>query len=510
MAEKVKLVVVGVVKEKMRRNEEFGDFIRRMREKYAEALEIIKKDNPFASVLARVCHHPCESKCRAGEGGDPIAIRNLKRFVTDYGLRNNLALKSKPAAKNKPGKVGIIGSGPAGLTCGFYLAQKGYKVDVFEKLPVIGGMLAVAIPEYRLPREILKTDVNYIKSSGVKIQTNKELGKDFTVEGLFKQGYKSIFIATGAHKSWKLNIPGENVKGVLPGMEALTSINLGKKINIGKQVGVIGGGNTAVDIARAVLRTGIPDSVTIFYRRTMIEMPAYEEEVKAALEEGIKIEFLVTPKKIISENGKLKSCEFLRMKLGQVDESGRRRPVPIKGSEFKAELDSLIVAIGEQPDVSFIQKRSALEVSGKGTFVVDPETLLTAREGVFAGGDLVTGPNTVVDAVASGKIAAESVDKFLRGEEIKRDYKLTRPSRYVEPIEFSDEELEELLTSKRPTMAQLSPAERKSNFQEVDQGLTEEQAIKEAKRCLRCELETQEGREFLEKLKESSLVTQEA
>jgi len=198
------------------------------------------------------------------------------------------------------------------------------------------------------------------------------------------------------------------------------------------------------------------------------------------------------------------------MKLGDVDESGRRRPVPIEGSEFKAELDSLIVAIGEQPDVSFIQKGSVLEVSGKGTFVVDPETLLTAREGVFAGGDLVTGPNTVVDAVASGKIAADSIDKFLRGEEIKRDYKLTRPSRYIEPLELSDEELEELLTAKRPTMAQLSPAERKSHFQEVDQGLTEEQAIKEAKRCLRCELETQDGREFLEKLKEGSLAKQEA
>jgi NADH-quinone oxidoreductase subunit F len=480
------------------------------KKKYAEALEIIKKDNPFASVLARVCHHPCESKCRAGEGGDPIAIRNLKRFVTDYGLRNKLALRAKPVAKNKPGKAAIIGSGPAGLTCGFYLAQKGYKVDVFEKLPVIGGMLAVAIPEYRLPRKILKIDVDYIKSSGVKIQTNKALGKDFNIDDLFNQGYKAIFIATGAHKSWKLNIPGENIKGVLPGMEALTSINLGKKINIGKKVGVIGGGNTAVDIARAVLRTGIPESVIIFYRRTMIEMPAYEEEVKAALEEGIKIEFLVTPKKIISEKGKLKSCQFLRMKLGRVDESGRRRPVPIEGSEFKAELDSLIVAIGEQPDVSFIKKGSALEVSYRGTLVVDPETLLTNREGVFAGGDLVTGPNTVVDAVASGKIAAESIDQFLRGEEIKREYTLTRPSRYVEPFELSDEELEKLFTAKRPTMAQLSPEKRKSNFQEVDQGFTEEQAIKEAKRCLRCELETQDGREFLEKLKEDSSVKQEA
>ena len=480
------------------------------RKKYAEALQIIKKDNPLASVLARVCNHPCEAKCRAGEGGDPIAIRDLKRFATDYGLRNNLALKIESVAKNKQGKIAIIGSGPAGLTCGFYLAQKGYAVDIFEKLPVIGGMLAVAIPEYRLPRKILKTDIDFIKSSGVKIQTNKTLGKDFTIDSLFKQGYKAMFLASGAHKSWKLNMPGEDVEGVLPGMQVLTSINLGQEIKIGKNVGVIGGGNSAVDAARAVLRTGMPENVTIFYRRTIAEMPAYEEEVEAAIGEGIKIEFLVTPKKVIAENGKLKTCEFMRMKLGKVDESGRKRPVPIEGSEFEVKLDTLIVAIGEQPDVSFIQEDSGLKVSRRGTLVADQETFTTDRDGVFAGGDLVTGPNTVVDAVASGKIAAESIDKFLRGEEIKREYKLTRPSKYIEPLELSDEELEELLTAKRPAMAQLSPAERKSNFQEVDQGLTEEQAIKEAKRCLRCELETEDGQRFLEKLKEGSLVEQEA
>jgi len=471
--------------------------------RYEDALRIIKKDNPLASTLARVCHHPCETKCRAGEGGEPIAIRSLKRFVTDYGLKKGLMLKAEPVPKNGKGKVAIIGSGPAGLTCGFYLAQKGYEVTIFEKLPVIGGMLAVGIPAYRLPRDILKADIDYIKSAGVEIRTNSALGRDFTIDDLFNQGYKAVFIATGAHKSLKLGIPGEDAEGVLSGMEVLTSINLGKEIKIGKKVGVIGGGNSAVDAARAVLRTGMAETVTIFYRRTIAEMPAFKEEVEAALEEGIKIQFLTAPKRIISEDGKLKACEFIRMRLGEVDETGRRRPIPIDGSEFTVELDTLIVAIGERPDTSFIEKESGLEVSKRGTLIVDPETLLTTKEGVFAGGDLVTGPNTVVDAVASGKIAAESIDKFLSGQEIRREYKITRPSEYIEPVELTEEEL---LEARRPSMPRLSPQERKSNFKEVEQGLTEEQAVKEARRCLRCDLETKDGQKFLEKLKETSIV----
>jgi len=471
--------------------------------RYEDALKTIKKDNPLASTLARVCHHPCETKCRAGEGGEPIAIRNLKRFVTDYGLKEGLMLRTEPVARNGRGKVAIIGSGPAGLTCGFYLAQKGYGVTIFEKLPVIGGMLAVGIPEYRLPREILKADVEFVKSAGVEIRTNSALGRDFTIEDLFNQGYEAVFVATGAHKSLKLGMPGEDAEGVLPGMEILTSINLGKEIEIGKKVGVIGGGNSAVDAARAVLRTGMVDTVTIFYRRTIAEMPAFKEEVEAALEEGIKIKFLTAPKRVVAENGKLKGCEFVRMRLGEVDETGRRRPIPIEGSEFTVELDTLVVAIGEQPDTSFIQKESGLEISRRGTLVADPETFLTTRKGVFAGGDLITGPNTVVDAVASGKTAAESIDKFLSGQEIRREYEITRPSEYIEPVELTEEEL---LEARRPSMPRLSPRERKSNFKEVEQGLTEEQAVKEARRCLRCDLETQDGQKFIEKLRETSRV----
>ncbi|MBA7598445.1 Ferredoxin--NADP reductase [subsurface metagenome] len=469
------------------------------KKKYKKALEIIKKDNPFASVLSRVCNHPCEAKCRASEGGEPIAIRNLKRFVTDYGLKNGLMLKAESGKKNGKDKVAIVGSGPAGLTCGYYLAQKGYKVTVFEKLPVVGGMLIVAIPEYRLPKNILDADIEYIKSAGIEIKTNSELGKDFSLDSLFEEGYKAVFIATGAHKSLKLNIPGEDSKGVLPSMKVLSSINLGKEIEIGKRVGVVGGGNSAVDAARAVLRTGKPESVTIFYRRTVAEMPAFKEEVEAALEEGIEIEFLTAPKNIISEGGNLKGCEFIKMKLGDVDKSGRRRPIPIEGSEFKVEIDTLVVAISEQPDSSYVKKETGLEISKWQTIVVDPETFATYREGVFAGGDVVTGPNTVVDAVASGKITAESIDMFISGREIKREYKITKPSMYIEPVELSEEEV---LEANRAQMASLSVDDRKNNFKEVEQGFSEEIVIKEARRCLRCDLETKDGQKFLESLKE--------
>lgn len=489
--------------------------------RYEEALEIIKKDNPFASTLARVCHHPCETRCKAGEGGDPIAIRDLKRFATDYGIQHKHCLTTEPVNNTNGIKVAIVGSGPAGLTCAFYLSKKGYEVTVFEKEKVIGGMLATGIPEYRLPRDILQYDLDYIRSAGMEIKTEAAMGKDFTIDSLFEEGYKAIFLATGSHKSLNLGLKDEHVEGVLPGMKALSSLNLGEKIELGGKVGIIGGGNTAVDAARRilraetsesvamvdtarrVLRTTKPESVTIFYRRTLDEIPAYEEEVEGAQEEGITIEFLTAPKRIIAEKGRLKACEFLRMKLGEVDESGRRRPVPIKGSEFTVELDTLIVSISESPDISFLQD-TGLEFSKWDTVIIDPETCLTKRPGIFAGGDLVTGPNTVVDAVASGKTAAASIDQYLSGEEVRREYKITRPSKYVEPIEFSEEEMDDLLTIGRSKMPALSPEKRKYNLIEVSQGFQEETAIQEAKRCLRCELETEEGKLFLEELQEKN------
>jgi len=487
--------------------------------KYKEALEIIKKDNPLPSVLARVCHHPCELKCKAGEYGEPIAIKNLKRFVTDNALQNNLVAKVKAVKKKNDSKVAIIGSGPAGLTCGFYLGQKGYEVTIFEKQDVIGGMMMLGIPEYRLPKKIVQADITYIKSAGIEIKTNSALGKDFNLSDLFKKGYKAVFIATGANVSLKLDIAGEDIKGVIPGMEALINLNLNKNIEIGKRVGIIGGGNSAVDaarsalraetsesittvdMARSALRTTKPESVTIFYRRSLSEIPAYKEEVEGAMEEGIEFEFLTAPVRIISEMGKLKACEFVRMELGEVDASGRRVPIPVKGSEFIVELDTLIVSISEKPDVTFLQKEG-LEITKWSTLSINSETLETNIKGVFAGGDIVTGPNSVVTAVSAGKIAAVSIDQYVQGKEVKREYKITRPSMYVEPLLLSDTELDELLSAKRVEMPLLSPEKRKYNLIEVEQGYTEEQAKMEAMRCLRCELETKDGQEFLERIKE--------
>ncbi|MFH0888986.1 MAG: FAD-dependent oxidoreductase [Planctomycetota bacterium] len=468
------------------------------RGRYKEALEVIKKDNPLPATLGRVCNHPCEIKCCAGDGGEPIAIRDIKRFVTDYGLKNKLMLKTKPTPKNGKGKVAVIGSGPAGLTCAFYLAQKGYETTIFEKQPVIGGMLALGIPEYRLPRDILNTDIEYIRSSGIDIKTNTQIGKDITIDALLDKGYKAVFIATGAHNSLKLGITGEDAKGVLPSMAFLSQINLGKEVKIGNKIGVIGGGNSAVDAARVALRVAKAGDVTIFYRRTIAEMPAFKEEVEAALNEGIKIEFLTAPTKITVENGTLKKCHFIRMKLGEPDASGRKKPVPVEGSEFAVELDTLIVAISEQPDTSFIDKKIGLDISKNNTVVVDNETLATNHKGIFAGGDLITGPNTVVEAVSAGKIAAESIDQFLSGKELKRDYKLTRPSMYIEPVELTEEEIAD---AKRPVKLHIGSEERKHTFKEVEHGLPAVQAVKESKRCLRCELETKDGKKFIDELK---------
>ena len=455
---------------------------------FEKALEIIRKDNPLPSVCARVCHHPCELKCRAGESGDPIAIRALKRFATDYGLTHRIGPKIK-FQKTKEEKVAVIGSGPAGLTCGFYLAQKGYEATIFEALSVPGGMLAVGIPEHRLPKKILNADIEVIKNAGVTIKTNQALGKDFSLDDLFKKGYKAVFISTGAHKSWKLGIPDEEGEGVLESMEFLTAVNLGKEVKIGKRVGIIGGGNAAVDSARVANRLKECKKVSIIYRRTKAEMPAFKEEVESAFEEGIDIQFLAAPVRVLRKNGKLIGIECIRMELGEPDESGRRRPVPIKGSEFEIELDTLIPAIGEQPNLSFLKGNHGVEISKRGTILADPETFATNKEGIFAGGDVVTGANTVVEAMAAGKVASQFIDKYLKGESLVRVYQVTKPSVLVEAVELTEEELAEL---KRPEMPTVSIEQRSKNFKEVELGFDEKMAIKEARRCLRCELESEE------------------
>ncbi|MHC4403447.1 MAG: FAD-dependent oxidoreductase, partial [Planctomycetota bacterium] len=463
--------------------------------RYREAFDVILEDNPLPSICSRVCHHPCEYKCQAGKWGTPVAVRALKRFAADQAAKSGHAAGVKKRRTNGR-KVAVVGSGPAGLMAGHHLANKGYEVTIFEAMDVPGGALAVCIPEYRLPKSVLARDIENITNAGVTIRTNTRIGRDLSFEQL-RQDFEAVFIATGAHKSRKLSIPGENAEGVLDSMEFLKKVNLNSEVSLGRRVGVIGGGNSAVDAARVAARMEPCEEVRIIYRRTQAEMPAFEEEVEAVIEEGIGLEFLAAPTRIVAEGGKLTGVECVRMELGEPDESGRRRPVPIQGSEFVIDLDTLIVAIGEDPDTDSLGKGHGLEVSGRNAAVVSPETLATNVEGVFAGGDIVTGPNTVIDAMAAGKLAAEMIDRYLQGESVTREYDLVRPAGYESPVELTEEEIEE---AARPTVPSVPLGERMDGFAEVELGLTEQLAVREARRCLRCDLETRQAKRQLEQI----------
>jgi len=463
--------------------------------RFQEAFDIILKDNPLPSVCARVCHHPCESKCQAGKWGDPIAIKALKRFVTDYAIEKKAYPDTKPQRSNKE-KVAIIGSGPAGLMAAYQLARLGYAVTIFEALEVAGGALAVCIPEYRLPKRILNIDIENIKNAGVEIKTNTRVGTDISFSKLLSN-HRAVFIATGAYKSRKLNIPGEDAEGVIKAMEFLSRLNRHKEVNLGQTVGVLGGGNSAIDAARAAARIKECKKVFIIYRRTKTEMPAFKEEVEALLKEGIKIKFLVTPTKIIAQDKKVIGVECVKIRLGEIDESGRRRPIPIEGTQFVIKLDTLIVAAGETVDVSFLGKEHAIEITKHGTPVVNSETLATNIKGAFAGGDVVTGPNTVIQAMSSWKTAAEMIDKYIRGKSLVKEYKLTRPSMYIPPVELTEQEIEE---AKRPEIPNLTVDKRIDSFMEANLNMPEDMAIKEARRCLRCDLETEEGKRQLKQI----------
>jgi NADH-quinone oxidoreductase subunit F len=453
------------------------------RGEFKKAYEIILKDNPLLGMCSRVCHHPCESKCRAGQGGDPISIRALKRFAVEHGKPKKVPKKKR---KLKGKQIAIIGSGPSGLTAAHTLADMGYAPTIFEAESVIGGMPRLAIPEYRLPRDVFGEDIARIIDSGVEIKTNQKLGRDFTVNELFDDGYKAIYLAFGSHKSIKLAIPHEDADGVIPSMEFLKKIHQGKAVKVGKIVAVVGGGNSAVDAARVANRLPDVDKVIILYRRTRAEMPVYKEEINGAIEEGLEIQFLTTPTNVITKENRVVGIECVRMELGDVDESGRRRPIPIKGSEFEIKIDTLIQAISEQPDIACLGEEHDFNISGWNTILVDNETLSTNIPGVFAGGDVIRGPSTVIQAMADGKRVAESIDKYIRGEKLAFTYKVTRPSVYVEPVQLK---VEEMLESTKQATKKLIVKERKKNFKEVDLGLNKLSAIKEARRCLRCDLE---------------------
>ncbi len=458
--------------------------------KFEESVKVIYDTILFPGIIGRVCPHPCESACNRQFVDEPISIRMLKRFVADVQIqRGGWPQPSRKLVGTKKEKVAIVGSGPAGLAAAHDLALAGYKVTIFEKLPVVGGMLKVGIPDYRLPPEILEREVRYVTDLGVEIRTSTPVGPpDLTLDDLMgKHGYSAVLIAVGAHKSMKLGIPGEQDarQGVVHGVDFLRDHNLGKEVWVGRKVGIVGGGNVAMDAARVSLRLGA-EEVWVLYRRSRREMPASDEEVEAAMHEGIKFEFLVAPTEVLlDDQGAVRGCRFVRMRLGEPDASGRRRPIPIEGSEFELELDMLVPAIGQRPDLGFLSdKDSDIDITRWENPVVDPVTLMTGKPGVFACGDCEYGPSIAIEAIAAGRKAARSIIAYLEGREFREPVEPRRANdaekdkRYV--IEFSD------IPSDRQKMPELEVSERVDNFREVELGYSEEQAVAEAKRCLGC------------------------
>ncbi len=470
------------------------------KEKNAEALAVVREQVPFPASLGRVCFHPCEDVCRRGKLNAPVAICRVKRFASDNGGNDWKAKRKIASATNK--KVAVIGSGPAGLTAANYLALKGHGVTVFEALPKAGGMLRVGIPDYRLPQAILDKEIAEIKETGVEIKLGVKVD---SLDDLFTEGYQAVFVAVGAHKGINLGVPGEESAGVIVGIRYLRQVSLKEKYQLGSRVAVVGGGNVAMDAARSAVRLGA-EQVTVLYRRTREEMPAFEDEISEAIFEGVKFEYLTMPVKISTRkllNGQSLRVECQRMELGEADSTGRRRPIPVVGSEFILEFDNLITAIGQVPEVP-----QGFELSINRTVIqVSSDTLATNKQGVYAGGDAVLGPASVIEAIAHGRKAAIAIDRYLGGDgdinEVLLDYEEASP--------WIGQE-ENFATAKRAGLAkrpwqksaQSSCSSGMSSgskcdpdellytaFTEVELGMFEEMAVEEAARCLNCQLRLQ-------------------
>jgi NADPH-dependent glutamate synthase beta subunit-like oxidoreductase len=445
--------------------------------KFQEALHLIKLASPFPSICGRVCPHPCESECNRDQIDKPVAIHAIERFLGDLDLKTKKRYVPDIKAKKKE-KIAIVGSGPAGLTCAFYLAQEGYKVTIFEKARKLGGMLTAGVPSYRLPHHIVEAEIELIRNMGVTMKTGVEVGKDKTISQLRKEGFKAFFVAIGAQESVRLGIPGEDLEGVYRGLDYLHQVNLGKPVKLGERVAVIGGGNVAMDAVRSARRLG-SEKAFILYRRSLEEMPSTQEEVKQCREEKIPIRTLARPLRFISNNGRVKAIECVKMRLTEPDESGRRKPKPIPGSEFKVNVDAVITALGQESDWCCLTPECACTLTDWGTMKIDPLTLQSEDPDIFAGGDAARGPNTVIEAIADGRQAAISIKRYLSGQNL-------RLGRDLELKAIKEPQKGKYDRASRAQIPYLEPKKRVKNFNEVQKGLTKGVTVQEAKRCISC------------------------
>ncbi|HEX9036948.1 MAG TPA: FAD-dependent oxidoreductase [Ktedonobacterales bacterium] len=452
--------------------------------RYDEALRVASEPNPFPAICGRVCTAPCEAVCRRGEFDAPIAIRDLKRFATDRG--SPWQRHVTPSKRTYRERVAIIGAGPTGLSAAYYLARRGYKVSVYDAMPVAGGMMAIGIPEYRLPRAELNRDIEAIRSLGVTFYLNTAIGRDVSLTDL-QRDYDATLIAVGAQRSQRLGVPGEELSGVIPATTFLKQFNLDAETRISGNIVVVGGGSTAMDAARSALRAGA-DSVRILYRRTRAEMPAQEDEVRAALDEGIIIDELVAPVSLKGEGGRLTAIRCQRMRLETDASSARGKPVPIEGSEFDVPADVTLVAIGEAPDPSFLPEGTSVVLAAWGGLLVNPETLATGAPGVFAAGDITYGPKTVIHAAAHGRLAARAIHAFLRNLSPRALSEMPEDEFETASTLPADGHITlDLRPTPREQPGMQSGAARERAVEYVA-GFTEEAARREASRCLRCDL----------------------
>jgi NADH-quinone oxidoreductase subunit F len=451
-----------------------------------KAVRIIRERNPFPAVCGRICIHPCEFKCRRGELDDPVAIRSLKRYAADWYYQN-IGRREAPFPVTRPERVAVVGAGPAGLTCAYFLAEMGYQTVVFESQPVAGGMLGLAIPEFRLPRHVIHEEIAYIESCGVQIRYNSPIDARHTVNDLINEGYSAVFIAAGAQASRRIGIPGEEegLDGLAYGLAFLTDVRMGRPADLKGKTVVVGGGNVAIDVARTVLRTGAAD-VQIFCLESRQEMPAWEKEITEAIEEGIAINTSWGPRRILNAEGRVTGIEFVRC-VSVVDEEGRFNPRFDESVTQVVEADHVLISIGQAPDPSFLSEDGQLERALWGTLAVNENTLSTNIKGVFAGGDFTTGPTYLIRAIASGRRAALAIHQYLEGGAGR----LRIPDEKTALAEDAALALEQETMEDRPRIqvGLETPADRVKDFREIERGFTAKQAIWEAGRCLRCDLE---------------------